>query len=232
MHHQEQLRCHRRKELLPSTPNSLSPPPKIRPLRNISTDSLESIPSPEASSVVSKLLPDLVPVSPPALGIQTPRHILFEGFPLIKGKTEPPRVPSNDQIELIRRLFDGVTEVSLNASFLIVRCRSLPPKPWPLTIGGMPLWLLTVLRIHRCQMANPTFRSCVTRARSFQDSLSGCLLLLQSTFLENLGLSMSEIICGVGIYLRLKVPESVHLSTLPFHDWRSLGALRSQQCHS
>lgn len=32
-------------------------------------------------------------------------------------------------------------EVSANVSYMIVRCHKLPKKPWPLTIGGMPLWI-------------------------------------------------------------------------------------------
>ncbi len=72
-----------------------------------------------------------------------PRHVLLENHPLIYDKLGPPRTPSSEEIKLICQIFDGagVFEVSLDAPFLIIRCRSLPPRPWPITIGGIPIWL-------------------------------------------------------------------------------------------
>lgn len=42
---------------------------------------------------------------------------------------------------LVGQIFHEAYEVSINVSYMILQCHKLPKKPWPLTIGGMPLWI-------------------------------------------------------------------------------------------
>ncbi|KAI5780476.1 hypothetical protein EDC01DRAFT_730687 [Geopyxis carbonaria] len=37
-------------------------------------------------------------------------------------------------------LFPDTIAITFSAPFLVVRCRKLPPMPWPISIAGVPLW--------------------------------------------------------------------------------------------
>ena len=54
-----------------------------------------------------------------------------------------PKIPSSDQFEEIMYLFPNRTSVKAMLSFLVVTCKTLPPRPWPLTVAGLPLYLTT-----------------------------------------------------------------------------------------
>lgn len=51
--------------------------------------------------------------------------------------------PTKEQANAILDLFPTATKLSLHNPFIIVTCKQLPPKPWPLTVAGMPLYLTT-----------------------------------------------------------------------------------------
>lgn len=48
-----------------------------------------------------------------------------------------------EQVKIILDLFPTAFKLSLQNPFLVVTCVQLPPKPWPLTVAGMPLYLTT-----------------------------------------------------------------------------------------
>ena len=54
-----------------------------------------------------------------------------------------PKIPSSDQFEKIMSLFPNCKSVKAMLSFLVVACKTLPPRPWPLTVAGLPLYLTT-----------------------------------------------------------------------------------------
>ncbi|KAL2408196.1 hypothetical protein ABEF95_002454 [Exophiala dermatitidis] len=47
--------------------------------------------------------------------------------------------PENE--ELLRSVFPGTVGIGSDGWFLYLKLRTLPPKPWPLTIAGLPLYL-------------------------------------------------------------------------------------------
>jgi len=54
------------------------------------------------------------------------------------------RGPTNkDQWKETTSLFPTTQEVWINSPFLVICVQTLPPRPWPLTIGGYPLQITT-----------------------------------------------------------------------------------------
>ena len=51
--------------------------------------------------------------------------------------------PNMEQVKTILDLIPTAFKLSLQNPFLVVTCVQLPPKPWPLTVAGMPLYLTT-----------------------------------------------------------------------------------------
>lgn len=51
--------------------------------------------------------------------------------------------PSSEQSHAIMDLFPTSFKVSLTSVFLVVVCKELPAKPWPVTVAGLPLYLTT-----------------------------------------------------------------------------------------
>jgi hypothetical protein len=47
----------------------------------------------------------------------------------------------HDKFEVIRTIFPGTIGVSSDGWFMYLQLRTLPPKPWPLTIAEVPLYL-------------------------------------------------------------------------------------------
>lgn len=73
--------------------------------------------------------------------VNTPRHILFD-FTLVEDGM--PRCPSTEEEwNVLQNLFPTTYSVSLHGLFLIIRVRRLPPKPWPLSVAGLPFYITT-----------------------------------------------------------------------------------------
>ncbi|KAK3168195.1 hypothetical protein OEA41_004641 [Lepraria neglecta] len=53
------------------------------------------------------------------------------------------KFPSSDQMQAIMALFPTCFKVTASPPFLVVRCETLPPRPWPVTVAGLPLFLTT-----------------------------------------------------------------------------------------
>lgn len=146
------------------------------------------------------------------------RHILLEGYPLIKDKTSRPRVSSNEEIKLVSEMFHETYEVSVNVSYMIVRCHKLPKKPWPLTIGGMPLWITSDAT------ETPEIEGRGGRAPPIMEHLPFSTIasstgqhfnLVAQYFLNSLDITVSEIMWN-GVQLRLTIPDDVRPERLPF----------------
>ncbi|KAK4466220.1 hypothetical protein QBC42DRAFT_329279 [Cladorrhinum samala] len=65
------------------------------------------------------------------------RHIILP-FDL---QGEPGNALDTEKRNLILKIFPGTTGIGSDGFFLVLQLRTLPPKPWPLTIGGVPLHL-------------------------------------------------------------------------------------------
>ena len=51
--------------------------------------------------------------------------------------------PSKEQYDKIMSLFPTCFKLSFQPPFLVVACTTLPAKPWPVTLAGLPLYLTT-----------------------------------------------------------------------------------------
>lgn len=51
--------------------------------------------------------------------------------------------PSKEQVNTILDLFPTAFNLSIQTPLIVVACLQLPPKPWPLTVAGMPIYLTT-----------------------------------------------------------------------------------------
>ena len=51
--------------------------------------------------------------------------------------------PNKEQANAILDLFPTAFNLSIQNPLIVVTCLQLPPKPWPLTVAGMPLYLTT-----------------------------------------------------------------------------------------
>jgi hypothetical protein len=73
--------------------------------------------------------------------VSTSRHILFD-FTLVEDGM--PRCPrTEEEWNVLQNLFPTTYSVSLHGLFLIIRVRRLPPKPWPLSVAGLPFYITT-----------------------------------------------------------------------------------------
>lgn len=85
---------------------------------------------------------------------QLPRHIDL-GFRLVEtfNGISFPRAPYSKECDLIRRYFENdLLEITFHPPFLVLRMDPLPPKPWPLTVAELPVWIT-----HKSSIELPPF---------------------------------------------------------------------------
>lgn len=199
--------------------NLSNPPPKLDfsslPRKKDMRASSPSSKEPHTTSSLPALEETATPLLPHTL--RNSRHIVLDGFPLIMNKVGPPMMPATEQIEIVKQIFDGVFEVSVNASFMIVRCRTLPAKPWPITFGGIPLWLTDSIDDTPMIEGKPgrTFPVLPHMYLSRKESPSGAdFALIAKYFLDELSIVVSEIMWN-GPSLRLRLQSTVPDINLP-----------------
>lgn len=72
----------------------------------------------------------------------TSYKVEFESFTLVENGRD--RLPtSRDEYDLIVKAFPTALSVGLYPPFVVVHFNCLPPKPWPLTIAGLPALFTT-----------------------------------------------------------------------------------------
>lgn len=78
----------------------------------------------------------------PIKNIFTSYKVEFESFTLVENGTD--RLPaSQDEYNLILKAFPTALSVGVFHPFIVVRFECLPPKPWPLTVAGLPVMFTT-----------------------------------------------------------------------------------------
>ncbi|KAK3348912.1 hypothetical protein B0T25DRAFT_458513 [Lasiosphaeria hispida] len=130
------------------------PAPLLRPFSWFRTTELAHIdhrlplhpitPSPD-SSFDDTAAPDSYMIDPSNQGtvtgglqvLRTARHIILP-FDL---RDKPGDVLDPGKRELVKSIFPETTGLACDGFFITLQLRTLPPKPWPLTIGGVPLYL-------------------------------------------------------------------------------------------
>jgi hypothetical protein len=69
------------------------------------------------------------------------QHIVFDSFALIENGVL--RLPPPEERKLLFNLFQHTYAVAVGPLMVIIRVKALPPKPWPVTVAGAPLYLTT-----------------------------------------------------------------------------------------
>ena len=74
--------------------------------------------------------------------VSTALHIKFN-FTLRRDEDGEQRPPSQQEAKAIFSAFPNCHAVELSPPYLVLRFSQLPPKPWPLSAAGLPLYLTT-----------------------------------------------------------------------------------------
>lgn len=121
------------------------------------------------------------------------------------------------QMAQLVTLFDGVEAVGLYPPFLIFRVKKLPPKPWPLTVAGMPVYITTddedsaIDRgIGGAAKANILSEINLTKFR-FQNFMLEKAL---NHFLDDLNLPIASM-SFFGAFFRMEIPDHYPVDQLP-----------------
>jgi hypothetical protein len=130
------------RKIHPSGPPSLnmlgSPRKRLFPLNTVAEKIGRRLARTPLTAVPNSLLE---PETKLAEVVSTSRHILFN-FTLVEDGM--PRCPrTEEEWNALQNLFPTTYSVSLHGLFLIIRVRKLPPKPWPLSVAGLPFYITT-----------------------------------------------------------------------------------------
>lgn len=96
---------------------------------------LSDIPLKELAYPVEKPSPEMSKV------IASSSRIRFESFSLMEDGVA--RLPNEEETNLIFSAFPTATAVGVYPPMVVIRFQHLPPKPWPLTVAGLPAFLTT-----------------------------------------------------------------------------------------
>ncbi|OAP54118.1 hypothetical protein AYL99_11653 [Fonsecaea erecta] len=135
------------------------------------------------------------------------RHLIFS-FDLRNDKSgwaDPKKMP------LLRSVVPGTTGISCDGWFIYLLVRTLPPKPWPLTIAGLPLYFHTPTTLGQGPLPQGKL---VTRKNGYlaedQDyrnmkNWEPLFKVIQKHFEENINISITEVIyLGNVVYIVLE----------------------------
>lgn len=123
--------------------------------------------------------------------------------------------PQGDFADLFK-LFPTTIYVEVFPPYLRIEVRGLPPKPWPLTVGGLPLQLFTGERAHifdQCRMGRgPKILSDVDLHRKVDYSEE--LLERAIMAFEKAHINIREI-CWFGFFWQVTIPVHTDMKLLP-----------------
>ena len=137
-------RVYRKKSASPVKPVRFSPYKLTRPSSSLvslpghTLDYLDTILPPTKYNL--PVAPDTVHFSHEGEDFVSTRHIKLD-FSLFRDGKQC--MPSESQCTTIMALFPTCYNLTISPPFLIIVCRSLPAKPWPVTVAGWPLYLTT-----------------------------------------------------------------------------------------
>lgn len=141
------------------------------------------------------------------------RHITLD-FTLIDNNRLP-RNPTQDEFEVLQNLFPSQTGVAVFGPFLTVYVDELPPKPWPVSVAGLPLFLTTNVFDTPWTIGTPgNTRYHVLGHLDARDNSSRSLYEAVIGFFEGEKVEVLEVVWIVGCW-RVRVPTGTDISTLP-----------------
>jgi hypothetical protein len=113
-------------------------------------------------------------------------------------------------------LFPTTFAAEVIPPYVIIRVRTLPPKPWPFTVGGLPLWLTT-----------DEFGDCFDRGRTGRgrkalehidlhrkEEFSEDILKRAIAVFQALQVKIRDIMWGAGFWM-ITMPDNTDLNVLP-----------------
>jgi hypothetical protein len=146
------------------------------------------------------------------LSIQNVRHLEF-GF-LLVDEDNLPRNPTKDEYTILMDIFPTQYGVGISGPFLMIYVEQLPPRPWPVTATGLPLYLTTKSvfpweigrpgRIRLSVLTHPDARKTASRSM-YRDVIN---------YFGGISVEISEVVWFVGCW-RIRVPSTVNISSLP-----------------
>ena len=72
---------------------------------------------------------------------QLPEKVVRLTLPFSLRNSGIPRLPTEDELPELQRLFPTLKSVGLQQPFLVITVEKLPEQPWPTVIADLPLWL-------------------------------------------------------------------------------------------
>lgn len=147
------------------------------------------------------------PSRPPA------RHLDL-GFKLLDNNRLP-RNPTRDEFETIGKLFPHHFGTGILGPFLVISVRELPPKPWPVSVAGLPLFLTTKMADIPWNIGKPgKIRHRVLEYLNATENATRLLYDHVIAFFEEQGIYIWEVVWMVGCW-RIRVPNTTDIAVLP-----------------
>lgn len=112
-------------------------------------------------------------------------------------------------------MFPGTFGVALAFDFLVLSVRTLPPRPWPLTVAGLPLFITTDFSDPPWKYGNLGWASHELSHLNMKDGVTDVHFDAVTEFLDKkTGVIASSVINAAGMW-RITVPNGTDLTKLP-----------------
>lgn len=146
--------------------------------------------------------------------INLSRRIEFTGFSLVENSMA--RSPRNDEEWLaLSAAFPGAIGIQVNAIMIVVRYTTLPEKPWPLSAGGLPVFITTDLTDPGFNRGKKGGNFKALDNYDTKDGLSEELFQAAFSYYRNEhGIYITSIVNIAYMWL-VRVPDKVKLERLP-----------------
>lgn len=146
--------------------------------------------------------------------INLSRRIEFTGFSLVENSMA--RSPRNDEEWFaLSAAFPGAIGIQVNAVMIVVRYATLPEKPWPLSAGGLPVFITTDLTDSGFDPGKKGGNFKALDNYDVKDGLSEDLFQAAISYYRNEhGIYITSIVNIAYMWL-VRVPDKVKLERLP-----------------
>jgi hypothetical protein len=134
---------------------------------------------------------------------------------------ENPKAFTKENLATLNQLFAGIKAISFTGHFLVFWVESLPPKPWPLTIAGIPPYFTTdsnddgpVAHFKRTNFS-PIHVSHDTDARDLpSQNLDNCFEIVRLHF-DAINVPITEIQYWGNFFVIVLEHDNIDLTTVP-----------------
>ena len=125
------------------------------------------------------------------------------------------RDPSREEYELLLTAFPGATGIGGNMGFLTVVYDTLPPKPWPVALAGLPVHISTEHFAQPLPLKRPGGHKRIFGEIDARGGASKVLFTdIINYFRDELNVSI-QAIANIAVRWEIRVPDDTILSNLP-----------------